>query len=387
MFGQRRRVRVLNGHFKSRQTVKPLALLWPRCGHLVRRLQLLFVAVVLGFFLVPTSASASKPSISPLKQGLAFYRGQTLTFNVPASAGAGFDIESRFVAAQMANYLHATINIVDYGTAGGIPGENAMAASSPNGLTIGLILSASAALNYSLKIPSLNFNPAREVFLGGWPNPPQSVITTNASPYTSWLSLESATSSNPVSVLELTNDSTTLLLNLYFKAFNIFHRNVTGYTTSSSLVTGFERGDGEVMQLSNATNVPLVIGKVGRELAQITSPRRDNIYYSELAAVPTFTQLFAQEKSKTAAEKKAMAYANDVWAVTQIILAAPAATKANRYDALRAAVQYAINTATVKQDFLNRGNPLGFVSPAQEKARYLTGLNTIGKAWQFSLTG
>lgn len=354
------------------------------CGGLQRRTLLgaSFVVTCL-IMAMPVVASAGRQGLSPLQQGLNFYRGKTLTFNVPSAAGSGVDIKSRDLAAQMAAYLGATINVVDYPQGNSLPGQDATAGARPDGLTFGILETGNDAINAASGGTGLDFNPAHEVFLGGWPNTPMMLTALSSAPYSTFASLEKVPAADPIRIISLINNATTLTINLLLRAFNIPYYDITGYANSSAEVAGFERGDAPFVFLSIATIAPLVKGGIARPLAVTNAEPPSFVYYSLMRGLPTFAQLLSREKIKTQNEEKAAKYALEASSIPIESIGAPSAVKADRYDALRAAVKYGLNSSILQNQYILRGEPTGYVQPSTDKSLYLTGAAVIGRALRF----
>lgn len=313
-----------------------------------------------------------------------FYQGKTIILNVPTAAGAGFDIDTRFLVPQLESYLHATVDVVDYALGATIPGQNATAGAAPDGLTVGLLETGSDVVNEALSLPGLNFNPEHEVFLGGWPNTTGMLIDHVSNPYPTLLSLKQATTANPVTICEIQNNSTSLQINLVFKTLGIAYRPITGYANSTAEEAGWLRGDCNLVYVSYAGLVPYVKAGVGRALGITTEEPSTFVYYQQLLGVPLFTSVMASEKKKTAYEQKAYNYALQSFQLPTVAFVAPSATKSNRFLALRAAFKFALRSTAVKNGLSNRGEPQGYVSPETEKAAYVKASANMQKAATFA---
>src|SRR5580692_6273835 len=70
------------------------------------------------------SASVSTKKLTPLQQGLNFYKNKTITLISPDAVGGGFDTNARIIAPYMSTYLHATINITNDSPANTLAGQD-----------------------------------------------------------------------------------------------------------------------------------------------------------------------------------------------------------------------------------------------------------------------
>ena len=313
-------------------------------------------------------------------KGLAFYKGKTLKVIVATAAGAGFDVDTRFVTPQLAAFLGVQVVVADYPAGASIPGQNALASSPADGLTIGLLNTGNDVINIALNIPSLNFNPAHEVFLGGWPTTTGLLIDHTNDPYTSFAALKNATTTSPVTICEITNNSTSIQLNLVLKAFGVNYRAIYGYTNSASEETGWNRGDCQLVYVSDAGLAPFVKQGIARALATTVAEPSTFVYAPQLVGVPLIRTLLTQATGQTALQKKAGKYALTALSVPGTTFAAPAGVKGNRFNALRAAMKFALHSQIVKNSLSNRGEDQGYVSPEAAKNAFLKALAQMGPA-------
>ncbi len=66
-----------------------------------------------------------------------FYKGKTITYIVSTSPGGGYDTYARLIAKYLGKHLEAKVLVKNLPGAGHIVGTNTLAASKPDGLTIG----------------------------------------------------------------------------------------------------------------------------------------------------------------------------------------------------------------------------------------------------------
>jgi tripartite-type tricarboxylate transporter receptor subunit TctC len=328
--------------------------------------------------------AAKKHPVTPLEKGMAFFKGQTITLNIPTAAGGGYDIDSRDLVPGLESFLGASINVVDYATGASIPGQDATARAVPNGLTIGLLETASDITLAATGQVGLNFNPSHLTFLGGFPITTGLLIDHTTDPYASFASLKTATTANPVTVCEITDNSSAIQLNLVLEAYGVHFRAVTGYTNSTTEESGWVRGDCQLIFVSDAGLAPYVKGGTGRALATTNAEPSSFVYYSQLVGVPLFKTLLADTKGMSKLEKTADAYAKIALATPTTAFAAPNKVPAAQYLALRAAFKEVLHLQSVKNALEDRGEDAGYVGPGTEKAGYLSANKSTTAAANFS---
>lgn len=337
-------------------------------------------AALLGSGIISNQVSAStslkaSPN-TPLQKGLAFYRGQTISFIAPTSAGTPNDLVSRAIALEMGTYLHATINVLDNPSGGFIAGQDGLAAANPNGLTIGFFNLASDYYDLVAHLPGLNFNPLHEVFLAGHPNVVSELIATSTSTYQSFASLLNATSSSPISILA-TSGAAISTAELLVKTFGI-HAQFVPYANTSALVQGFIRGDASVAASPYANFTAQLNSGAYRDLVNfsVKSLPTSEPGYAVLRRAPTVDKLLKKYPPKTAIERKSANYFSVIQGIPGYVLGAPTATKPNQVAALDAAAKFALLTPYVKSATISANNTPGYVSPTAEKLIYKAALQS-----------
>ncbi|HVB06465.1 MAG TPA: hypothetical protein VNF07_09515, partial [Acidimicrobiales bacterium] len=145
-----------------------------------------------GLLLLPAAISASTAlkKLTPLQKGLNFYKGKTVTFIIPSSVGGSVDQLGRDLSVAMGQYLGATFNVENIPTGNLIPGQDALAASKPDGLTIGEgNIPADILDQLTNAFKGVNFNIAREAFIGSTPPSPNVIVASTKSSIASFKSL------------------------------------------------------------------------------------------------------------------------------------------------------------------------------------------------------
>lgn len=323
------------------------------------------LASALSLVAAGTAGAAKK---SPLGQGLAFYRGKTISFVVGSAPGGSLDGVARLIAPYMASYLQATINVEDVNVS--TAGQNDVAAAQPNCLTIGLLNAAPDAIANVTHTPGVNFNPAHVDFIGAPGANSDMFITAPSASISSFASL--IHSPTPVRELSLTSGYDPTLQLLVNAAFGIKAQILTGYPNEAGLVQGFVRGDGQLMFGPVSSTAPLVSAGKGAPIGISKAVANGSSFQSQLTTVPTFAQLAKQYPPKTRAEKAAMStLLTFVPAGAQIVFT-PTRTPASCVDALIAAMHSAVrNPAEIHQALLENLTP-GWQSGPTMKQTYLT---------------
>lgn len=323
------------------------------------------------------TANGIKVTNTNVCKGLAFYKGQTVTFIAPTSAGSAYDVESRAFALEMGTYMGATINTENISTGASIGGQNALAAASPNGLTIGFYNLASDFYDEISNSPNVNFNFKNVSLLGGLPNSTDILATQSNSPYTSFAALRADDSkANPVKILITPGAAATENI-LFMREFGLPVTYVSGYTTSANLTTGFIRGDGQLDGSGVASLQAYIQAGTVRVLAvetQALKPSTSIPLYSVLATFPTEGALLKKYPARTNGERAAAKYAELVNTVPNYVLGAPSAVPTYLVKTLQAAVEFAAKSAYVKSQVHNVGNPMGYMSPTKDKTQLVSDL-------------
>jgi hypothetical protein len=325
---------------------------------------------------VATSNSAGA-AVSPLKQGLNFYKGKTITFIVPSAAGSEYDIAARIVAPVIQNYLHATVDVTDLATGASITGQDTLAGSSSDGLTIGMFETGGDISNLIQNLPGLNFNPVHEVMLGGPTNTVELLVASPNSPYKTFKELQQNTVSTPARLLLQSTSASNILVRLFLKAFGISASRIYGFENSTAIESGFQNGDGNLDQLPVTTNEPLVQGKQAIALYQDAKPPKNAPYHSLLAGVPDMSQVAAKYAVNTPSAKRALTLWRTFNTNSNVAIGGPAKISSSKVDALRAAIQYAFTRPAVTAEFIAQGCPVGFTSGPAEKAGYVKDLAIV----------
>ena len=244
--------------------------------------------------------------------GLAYYKGKTVTFVAPDKPGGGFDQFARVYAPFLARYLRANVNVVNVPAGNTVAGQNQVATSKPNGLTVGWLNAGPDVEDQVLGLPGLAFNPAKITVLGATVPNEDAVVSTSAAcnQWKNWGSLvNDSSSANPVTEVIQTTGTTTFVLVLANEVFGVHARTIPGYASSADLISGFERGDGCVMIDPVSVVGPLVEGGRARPLLLNVPLQSTNAYKKYFANTPTVAQA---EKTFASAIKTALQKTGEV---------------------------------------------------------------------------
>ncbi|HET9077590.1 MAG TPA: hypothetical protein VFN68_11720 [Acidimicrobiales bacterium] len=289
-----------------------------------------------------TAAAASGGSQSA---DLSYFNGKTITLIAPDKPGGGFDNWARTLAPYMAQYLHATINIQNIPAGNTIVGQNTLASSSPNGLTIGWLNLVEDVSDKAAGISGINFDPSKMAIIGATDPIPVVVIDKSSAPYTSFSALASA--AGPIKTLTQTKGSTALIERVLMAAFGVKSQYIAGYESSADLKAGFSRGDGIVAVDNVSAFGPLITGKTGRPLLLTNAVASTSSLASAFSGVPTVDQYSAQHPPAAAAAQALKA----VMALYtyNVTLAAAPGTPTKYVDALQAAMKWAMDQPGAQQ--------------------------------------
>lgn len=234
-------------------------------------------------------------------KGLSFYRGKTITLIQPGGIGGTFDSEAIIIAPYLAQYLHATVNIQSITTGNTIPGQDALAAASPDGLTIGMLNPLNDASLVLTNTPGLNFNPAREAYVASNASTAYVFVSSPSSPYTSFASVKNSTS--PLSMITVTSGSSYTMQRTLMGVLGINIHWITGYANIPALTSGFLRGDAPLVMTALTTLGPLIANGQARALAVNVMPPPGTLYRNDLSGIPTIVQLLKKYPARTKLQK------------------------------------------------------------------------------------
>lgn len=327
------------------------------------------------------SSSAHKAQ-TPLQRGLAFYNGKTVKFISPDAPGGGYDTWARILAPYLQKYLNATVDVVNIPQANTVTGQDQTEASPSDGLTVGWLNTIGDIEETATDTPGLNFNPERVAFIGSTAaNTTVWVVSPNTTtcPLRTWSALETQTTlSSPVSLISQTQGTSFTFGMLSRYAFGISEHVITGYPNTSSIVSGFLRGDGCTALLGLSSAGPLLQAGKADVLAYDNPPPSSNPYSSYLPASLNIASFEKAFKATTIREKDALSAFNGLSTLDGRILFTQQKVSSDKVAALRWAMQKAMANPNLEQQAIGSGNNTGFIGGAALKQRYINGLQ-IGK--------
>lgn len=332
---------------------------------------------------IPAGASTAQ-HLSPLQQGLNYYRGKTITLVSPDSPGGGFDQWARLLQPALAAYLHATVDISNIPAGNTVAGQDFVAKAQPNGLTVGWLNAGPDIEDTILHLPALNFNPIREAFLGATAPGQTAIVSLNTASCSQWSSFANlvtkSSSGNQVSEVLQTAGTGTFFMLMTNAAFGIHYRPLTGYQSTNAQVQGFVRGDGCVAEMPASVADPLVKAGKAKALALSVPLQKSSAIARDFAGVPTIAQEAAALSShiKTQAQRNALVALSDVNASTRVFFTA-SAVPSPQVTALRTAFQWAMANGTLKSKAIAEGNPVGYETGDLAKQQYQTFLKDAAR--------
>lgn len=137
----------------------------------------------------PTPGSASSQS-QPSKSSSTPnpYPKATITLIIPTSAGGGYDLALRAIAAYLPKYLPNTVNVVCDNQSGGgqMIGVHALYSAAPDGYTIGGFNGTAALLNQYCRPADISFDMNEFNWLGMWTKDVRAIGVSNSVTATTW---------------------------------------------------------------------------------------------------------------------------------------------------------------------------------------------------------
>jgi tripartite-type tricarboxylate transporter receptor subunit TctC len=328
-------------------------------------------AVIAGCATDGSSSSNSGPALQAAAStapDLAFYKGKTVTWDVPTPPGSAFYSTAVILQPRLESYLHATVNIVSIPAGATIAGQDQAAAAPADGLTIGDLNLSVDVTDLATKVPTVNFNIQSPQYLAGLPINPEVIVSQPGSPYQTWDALVKA-----APAIKSTDypGSAELLEKAMYGGYDIKADLISGYSTVPELVAGFLRGDTELaVQQVTGLVTAITAGKATPLL--LTSPIPvGTTGYDKLKSIPDIASYYSANPPKTQAGKSAVQAAESLFgesAPNQVFFL-PTGTPAGRVAAMAAAFKYALSASGVRAAFLKATLMPGYFSPSQvEKA-------------------
>lgn len=336
-----------------------------------------------------TSGTGSKVTGTLDCQGLNYYKGKSITFVAADNPGGGFDQYARDFAPYLSKYLGANINVVNIPAGNTVAGQNAVAGSAPNGLEMGWLNAGPDIEDTVLNLTGIQFNPQGVPLIGGTA-PNLSVIVALKSPAcATWDNgisslFTGSSASNPVTEPIQTTGSTTFTFLLMDGVFGVHYRALTGYASTSSLIAGWSRGDGCVINATLSSVVGQITNGAAVPLALQNPIQTGNFYYSKFSSVPTLTQAVAKYSKyiKTRTQKAAVAALLQS-ATTPRVLFVPPKTPQDIQAILRDAFKWASYNPNLKALLLSQGNGVAYETGTQAKSNYIAFLKAARRTSEY----
>jgi tripartite-type tricarboxylate transporter receptor subunit TctC len=331
-----------------------------------------------------TNASASSAKVTP---DLAFYKGKKITVIVGQPPGGAYYDDATILGPLIGSYLHATVNVVSIPQGDTLPAQDKVAASAPDGLTIGTMGIPTDTYDIIANRPGVNFNIQKQVFIGGnaWSVYVYAVSCTGASQtFGSWDELTSGKQS--FQYLTTNGGGNEEFGQLLYGSYGLPVKMLTGYSTLTEAIAGCQRGDGAVgsAPVTSYTAQQFASGAIKPLLVSSAGPT-DSQYYKYLKDVPTLAEWAAARPPQTAKQKEALSYLQTFFTPpgTNFTLFAPTGTPPARAAALTAALKYAMAQPQAEQKLRATGEPDQFVDPAgiDQAIAKLASLQNVAKQY------
>lgn len=303
---------------------------------------------------------ASVPKSS--KPDTAFFKGKTITWDVPSAPGASFYTSATILAPLVGKYLGATVNIVSVPAGATVAGQDQAAAGSKDGLTIGTLNVSANVSNAATKQPGINFDMTKVAYIAGLPINPDVFVVSPSSKYKSWAQL--TTGSPSVTATDYPG-SIDILEKSLFGAYGIKAKLISGYSDVPSLVAGFLRGDAQFGINQVPGWAPVIVAGKARPLLLTGPVAPGSEGYAQLKNVPDIAE-YAAQHTPTAAQQSTLTAMEALFgakAVNQVFFC-PAGTPASHVAALTAAFQSAQTSAGAMSAFVKANLATGYLSPA-----------------------
>jgi tripartite-type tricarboxylate transporter receptor subunit TctC len=301
------------------------------------------------------SSTAASGSSSSSGGGAADFKGKTITLIAPDSPGGSYDSYARLFAPYLGQELGATINVENIAGAGTLQGSNQLAASSPNGLTIGMVNVGADIASKVEKQPGQSFDLRTLSWIGQPAQIANVLVTQPGSSVQSFSAL--LHSSSQVNVLDIRNGIGDMLNRVLYGAFGVPHKLDTGFEATSALKQGFLAKDGQTILEAMSTLYPLISGSEAKPLLVVGAVGLPS-YEKALSGVPTLQSELPQlPASKAPAVQEALALSN-----LSDDFAAPAGLPAGDLTVLRQAFVKAAALPALQAQAQKESLPLAWTS-------------------------
>ncbi len=280
-----------------------------------------------GFISIAGSLLAAAMAASPAsaQTGAAFYNGKTITYIASTSPGGGYDTYARLVAEYLQKHLPgSTVIVKNMPGAGHMVGANAIYASKPDGLTIG-IFNTGLIYNQVIGNPGVMFDLAKMSWIGKAASDPRTITIGVQSPIRSFKDLADSKETINFSTGGIGSSAyvETIMLSNVLK---LPIRLLTGYSGGEDQLA-VRRGEIIGSVSSRSSWEPFVKNGYGRFIAQIGGKQTDVPQLASMVTDPTAQAVIALIRSQ-----------GDIGRLT----AGPPGIPQDRLDALRDAYRKAM---------------------------------------------
>lgn len=280
-------------------------------------------------------------SPAPAQTGADFYKGKTITYIASTSPGGGYDTYARLVVEYLQKHLPgSTVIVKNMPGAGHIIGANAIYASKPDGLTIG-IFNTGLILNQAIGTEGIKFDLAKMSWVGKAASDPRVIVIGAQSPIKTFKDLQESKSTVNFSAPGIGSAAyiqTAMLTNVLKLPVKI----LTGYTGNQDQLA-MRRGELAGSISSRSSWQQFVDNGYGRFIAQIGGSETDVPQLSTLITDPTGKRIVALARSQ-----------GDIGRLT----AGPPGIPQDRLDALRKAYRAALEDPELKAKAEKLGIPI-----------------------------
>jgi tripartite-type tricarboxylate transporter receptor subunit TctC len=315
--------------------------------------------VVLGLAACSQKANASGDAKS-------FYKGKTITYIVPQPPGGSYAAALLPALPIVEKELGAKINPVYIKQGTSIVGQDRIAQSKPDGLTIGT-LSVSADLPIVLAGQNLlNFDLTKQSLIAGNLLSPEVIVACKGSPYTSIDQVLHAT--QPFKVINTGQGPGYELVKVLFNAYGAPVKSLSGYEDSASQTTGCLRGDAPLALQTVAALTPQDFAQgLVHGLVITTAQSPSSVFYQYLKDTPTLAQLISSEPPTDPQGQQVLDLIGEQYGSTAlgVIVAGPKGIPADRLAVLQAAFKKAYTDPGVAAAMTKSGILPGYVAPSQ----------------------
>ena len=310
-----------------------------------------------------SNATATAASTSSAAPNTSYFKGKTITYDVPAAPGTSSYLSAQILAPVVGKILGATVNLVSIPAGNGIAGQNQVNSSQPNGLTLGTLNVNTDLQSVIQQQSGVNFDITKTTIIAGELRSPSLIVSAPGSPYKTFA--DAIDSKSTFTAIDDSGGSDEQL-RVLFGAYQAKAHLLSGYSDAGSVVQGFLRGDGPITQQSFSDLQGAIDGGKAVPLLLNASYPAGAPDYDKLKNVPTVQSFLDEHKPATADGQKAVQALADQFTNTspnQVVFAAPG-TPADVAAALQQAFKQALNESSVQTAFNKAGLTPGYIDPA-----------------------